>query len=162
MPDLFDLMTPTGFWTEIAKQTGLGDAATKSSLNKDDIDAIAAYFEAHPAKTTEAAGIASMFRSWYNRLGILDSYGDQSYETAKQYRDEYNLANATTTEEKKAAKTVQKTGVTREQAYGLPADTESLWDKIKGTAKKVGTYSAVGAGAGVVAYVTFKIARIVK
>lgn len=155
-----DLLNPLGFYSEIANLTGVGPALFKSQLNRDDIEAIKAYFEHTPAKTPEAQNIAVHFRDWYSKLSTTGGYTDTAFAQAKKFRDDYNLANAITHAEKQQVVNVQSTGLSREEAYGLEKDQKSLLDKLSTAAKWTG-YGVAGAGVGYVALKLIKLIRFI-
>jgi hypothetical protein len=81
----------------------------------DDIKAIQRYFADTPAKTPKAVSIKDEFIKWHDGLWF---YSEADWDKARNYRNEYNLANATTAVEKAAVQTVLKTGQSAEQLQG--------------------------------------------
>jgi hypothetical protein len=87
----------------------------------DEIRAIRAFFDRTEAKTAEAAKIKDDFIKWYDGLWITANYVPQSdYDLARNQRNRFNLANATTLEEKTAVQEVIQTGLSTEQTQGDP------------------------------------------
>lgn len=85
--------------------------------------AIVDYFNAQEPKTDAAGAIKNDFAKWYAGLGFMDRnwYMDDTYAKARNYRDSYNVANATTPQEAAAVVQFQKTGITSEQQYNEDA-----------------------------------------
>jgi hypothetical protein len=73
-------------------------------------------------KTTEATKIKNEFASWYAGLSYMDRNWstDDTFDRATVYRDSFNRANATTSQERAAVEHVIKTGTTLEDAAGQP------------------------------------------
>jgi len=84
--------------------------------------AIVNYFNAATPKTGAAAKVKDDFAKWYADLSYLDTHWrtDDTYVKARNYRDDFNHANATTAAETAAVDRVIKTGVTTEQTWGEP------------------------------------------
>lgn len=85
-----------------------------------DIDAIKDYFVRTEAVTLEASKIKDEFTKWYDTLGWYSKSTDENFDLARNIRNRFNLANATTPEEKAAVETTMATGVSSEQAQGTP------------------------------------------
>lgn len=84
------------------------------------LDAIKAYFEATEAKTQPARLVKDEFTRWYDQLGFLDRSDSNTYDHARNLRNEFNEKNAVTSSEKAAVKQVESTGVTTEETEGQP------------------------------------------
>jgi hypothetical protein len=85
----------------------------------DDIKAIHAYFVGTEVKTTEAQKIKDSFLRWYDTLWITWNYVDEAdYDLARNQRNHFNLANATTAAEKAQVQEVITSGLTSEQMQG--------------------------------------------
>jgi hypothetical protein len=84
----------------------------------DDMAAIDAYFIATPAVTPTAVTLKDQWRSWYDQLGFFGTMSSDNYDEARNRRNAFNLANATTPAAVAQVKEVMKTGVSTEQAAG--------------------------------------------
>jgi len=107
--------------------SSIGDLFPSRTGAQDDFDAnmaaIVDYFNSTEAKTIQAAQIKDEWAKWNNGLTFLDTHWNTgvTYNTARNYRDSFEKANATTDAEKQAVAMVQKTGITTEQTWGDPA-----------------------------------------
>lgn len=104
---------------------GLGDQG-------EDMEAIDWYFYDTEAKTSAARDLKDDWIVWYDGLDWWDRNYDQStYDEARERRDAFNLANATTAAEREQVEQVIETGMTTEEMQG-------------GTSRKTsgGTYGA--------------------
>ena len=81
-------------------------------------DAIQAYFVATPAVTTDAQKIKDDFLRWYDDLTWYGKGQQATLDLARNQRNRFNLANATTAEEAAQVQDVIKTGLTAEQMLG--------------------------------------------
>ena len=81
-------------------------------------DAINAYFHATEAVTDEAKRIKSAFVAWYDGLTWIGKGLESNYDLARNQRNQFNLANATTPEEKANVTDVITTGLSTEQLNG--------------------------------------------
>ncbi len=119
----------------------LGDQA-------EDIDAVALYMAQTPAKTPSARQLQDQFKVWLDGVSWWNKrYDRPTYDRARNLRNDFNLANATTPAGRAAAEQVAKTGLTTEQTTGgasrvssegrfseadggLLSDSTALWIKL--------------------------------
>jgi hypothetical protein len=89
-----------------------------------DLLAINDYFHRTAPKTPKATALQSDWAAWWVSTGDPDNYffsiPDAVFDEARNRRLAFNLANATTPEEKKIVEEVAKTGMTAEAARGEP------------------------------------------
>lgn len=85
----------------------------------DDMEAINVYIANGKPKTKDAAEVRDDWIRWYADLSWWEKAADgPTYDKARNFRTEYNRANAVTKEEKKHVETVIKTGITTEELQG--------------------------------------------
>lgn len=84
------------------------------------MEAIVDYFNRTEPETDEAAAIKDEFAQWNVDLSWYDRYIDAegTYVKARNYRDRFNVANATNKTEKEAAERLRKEGLTSEKLRG--------------------------------------------
>lgn len=87
-------------------------------LQPEDMRAIRQYIGDTQAVTPEAQQIKADFVKWYDALGPIDVFEQSNFDLARNQRNRFNLANATTPEDKSQVEDVMKTGITAEQAQG--------------------------------------------
>jgi len=90
------------------------------NFNSENIDAIRAYFDQTSVKTAEAQKIKDAFVAWYDGLTWFGKGLNSNYDLARNQRNRFNLANATSAEEKQVVETVITTGLSTEQVQGQP------------------------------------------
>lgn len=98
----------------------LGGPSALSSDFDDNMAAIVDYMNKTTPKTSAAAKIKDEFAKWHNGISFWDD-NDVTYDTARNYRNSFNLANSTTATERQQVEAVIKTGVTTEEAAGEAA-----------------------------------------
>jgi hypothetical protein len=104
----------------------------------EDIDAISHYMAETPAKTTAARKKQDEYKLWIDSVSWWDkNYDRPTYDRARNLRQEFNLANATTAAEQTAVQQLIKTGLTTEEMQGDPRRLSSE-----------GRYSEKDAGVG--------------
>ena len=81
-------------------------------------DAIQAYFVATAAVTAEAQRIKDDFLRWYDELTWIGKGLQSNFDLARNQRNRFNLANATTPEETQQVQTVITTGLSAEELSG--------------------------------------------
>lgn len=86
----------------------------------ENVSAIRAYFDQTPVKTPEAQKIKDAFVIWYDDLTWFGKGLNSNYDLARNQRNRFNLANATTPEEKQVVVSVVTTGISTEQTQGQP------------------------------------------
>jgi hypothetical protein len=86
----------------------------------DNMDAIVSMMNATPAINAQSSAIKTGFATWYTGLGWYDKNvgSDDVYNRARNFRDQFNLANAPSPEAKAQVQRVIKTGQTTEQVMG--------------------------------------------
>lgn len=94
--------------------TGLDDEISKN------MSAIRAMFDTVQVNTPGAQSIKNDFVRWYDDLSWFDKRLQSNYDLARNLRNRFDLANATTPEAKAAVQTVLTTGLSTEQLQGQP------------------------------------------
>lgn len=87
----------------------------------DNIDAITTYMTsvATQVKTAAARAKQDEYKAWIDTVGWYNkNYDRPTYDHARNLRNEFNLANATTAAEKQAVQQVLTTGLTTEEMQG--------------------------------------------
>lgn len=84
----------------------------------ENIDAIRVYFDQTPVMTPEAQRIKDAFVIWYDDLTWFGKGLNSNYDLARNQRNRFNLANATTPQEKQNVQAVITTGLSTEQLQG--------------------------------------------
>lgn len=87
----------------------------------DNIDAITAYMTSisTQVKTTAARAKQDEYKAWIDTVGWYNkNYDRPTYDHARNLRNEFNVANATTAAEKQAVQQVLTTGLTTEETQG--------------------------------------------
>lgn len=84
------------------------------------VDAIRVYMSSTPVKTPEAQTIKDAFIRWYDDLTVFGKGTQSNFDLARNQRNRFELANATSPDETAAVKEVQTTGLSHEQASGEP------------------------------------------
>jgi hypothetical protein len=89
----------------------------------DNLAALVEYFNSTKAVTSKAAKIKDQFATWYSNLGWYSKTvnSDDTWNQARNYRDQFNLANTTTSAQQQAVIDSQSHGLTTEQMQGNPA-----------------------------------------
>lgn len=92
----------------------------------DNLAALVQYMNDTHANTSKAAKIKDQFANWYSNLGWYAKTvnTDDTWNQARNYRDQFNTANALTPVEQAAIEAVQSGGITTEQSAGLPAQAK--------------------------------------
>lgn len=117
----------------------------------EDLAAIDRYMKETPGKTASAIRIKDDWTVWYDGIGWWGSYSQENYDHARNLRNQFNLANATTSEDLEMAQRVMQTGLTTEELAGGTRRTLStgMYDEplISSSTKLVvvaiGAFSAV-------------------
>lgn len=87
----------------------------------EDIDAIAVYMAAQSPKTPLATNLKNDWVAWLDQMSWYDkNFTSHVYDTARNKRNAFNIANATSAQELENVKNVIKTGINTEQLQGLP------------------------------------------
>lgn len=103
-------------FAERSKETSRFGAAL---LQADDIDAINRYIVYASIKTKDAAKIKDEWIRWHDGLGWWSKNMDSAvYDEARNKRNRFNLANATSNAEKESIKNTQQTGLSTEEMQG--------------------------------------------
>ena len=131
-----------------------------SDFSTDDIDSIASYFGRTPAVTPAAVKLKDKFTIWFKDLGWYDRNmdTDNTFNEARNRRNEFNEKNAVTAKERENVKRVIHTGFTAEEAQGRP---KAMLSTGRYVTDLVPTKWLVGAGivavAGVAGFVAKKV-----
>lgn len=97
----------------------LGYKESDVGAQSDDLDAINAFFMSSDAVTPQAVTIKDEWVTWFNQLSWWDkTFDGNTYDMARNRRNQYNLANAVSAAEKAQVKNVMKTGLSSEQMQG--------------------------------------------
>lgn len=87
----------------------------------EDMDAIAQYMAATPARTAAAQKTQDDWKVWLDGLSWWNrNYDRPTYDHARNLRNAFDLANATTAAEQTSAQQKIKTGLTTEEMTGGP------------------------------------------
>jgi hypothetical protein len=100
--------------------SAIGTAALGTD-QADNIDAITTYMTslATQVKTTAARAKQDEYKAWIDTVGWYNkNYDRPTYDHARNLRNEFNVANAVTPEEKQAVQQVLTTGLTTEEQQG--------------------------------------------
>jgi hypothetical protein len=86
----------------------------------EDMKAVVNYMSTTEAKTDAAKSIKTAFANWYVNLGWYDKNvgSDDVYNRARNFRNNFNTANATTAHEQAAVKEAITKGMTSEAMRG--------------------------------------------
>jgi len=85
----------------------------------EDMDAINRFMMNTPFKTSAAEKLHNDWLRWYDALSWYDrNYSTNTYDAARNRRNAFLAANATTAAEQQAADTVKRTGLTTEEMFG--------------------------------------------
>ncbi len=85
----------------------------------EDMDALNRFFASQHPQTEDAAELRDEWILWHDGLSWWSRNMDSSiWDQARNRRNKYNLANATTREEYEGVKQVMKTGLTTEEIAG--------------------------------------------
>lgn len=101
--------------------SAIGDLLPSRTGGQADFDANMAalvdYMNSTPVQTPEAGKIKDDFAHWYANLGFMDLHWntDQTWQTAFNYRTDFNRANAVTDAQKQAVENVISGGLTANQ-----------------------------------------------
>lgn len=132
-------------------------------LQADDIDAINRYIVYAKVNTKEAGKIKDEWIKWHDSLGWWDrNMAPEVYDKARNLRNKFNIANATSSKEKEAIRQMQQTGLSTEEMQGgtrrvLSTGTYETADSdsIVPTSFKVGV--GVTLGTLIAGYVAYKL-----
>ncbi len=95
------------------------DAVNEVAQQGDDLETINQYIMYTPLKTKAAEAARDKWVVWYDGLNWVErNAGTATFDRARNLRNEFNLANASTSEEKTQVENVLKTGITSEEAEG--------------------------------------------
>jgi len=86
--------------------------------NSDDMNAINDYMMATPAVTPTAVGLKDQWVSWWSNLGMFSNFGTTNYDEARNRRNTFDLANATTAAQVAQVRAVMTQGQSTEQDSG--------------------------------------------
>ena len=90
----------------------------------DDMDSINRYMLAQKPATSKATSLKDDWIKWYESMSWWDrTQTSENYDLDRNKRDEYNLANATSSQQKKDVEAVIKGGLATEQTQA-PAGTD--------------------------------------
>lgn len=115
-------------------------------MHADDLRALNAYMHSVTPKTDAARKLLSDWAGWWVAVGDPSNYmflvPDEVWDEARNRRNAFNLANATTPQEHAQVQEVIKSGVTTEAARGeperrdpntgmfpIPPEPEHVWKK---------------------------------
>lgn len=88
-------------------------------LQADDIDAINRYVVYAKVNTKDAGKVKDEWIKWHDSLGWWDrNMSPEVYDKARNLRNKFNLANATSAKEKEEIRNVQQTGLSTEEMQG--------------------------------------------
>lgn len=88
-------------------------------VQAEDIEAINRYIVNGSAKTKEAIKIRDEWIRWHDNLGFFaKNFDGGTYDQARNIRNRYNIANATTKDEKEFVQQVQQQGLSSEEMQG--------------------------------------------
>lgn len=113
----FRQMRPLVTMTKDSEDYSASFGALGGSVIRDDMAAIKAYFVRTKAVTPSAVKIKDDFTKWYDSLWFMTQ---SDYDLARNMRNNFNLANATSPTELESVKRVIKTGLTAEQMHNEP------------------------------------------
>jgi hypothetical protein len=86
--------------------------------NSDDMNAINAYMMASTPATPTAVDLKNQWVTWWNGLGMFSNFGNANYDEARNRRNTFDLANATTAEQVAQVRAVMTQGLSTEQDSG--------------------------------------------
>lgn len=119
----------------------------------DDIDAIAQYMAGTPYRTEEARKIQDKWKVWLDGVSWWNkNYDRPTYDRARNLRNAFNLANATTAAQQAAAQQVIKTGMTTETMTGGASRITSggtFSEQDGGVAPSLPLWAKIAIGVGV-------------
>lgn len=100
--------------------SAIGVSALGLTSQSDDIDAITQYITVDtPAKTDAARAKQDEYKTWIDTVSWYNkNYDRPTYDHARNLRNEFNEANATTPAEQQAVQQVETTGLTTEETQG--------------------------------------------
>jgi hypothetical protein len=85
----------------------------------EDMDAVNVYMSTTTIQTPAAAKIHDEWRTWYDDLGwFTRNYESETWDHARNLKNNFNLANATTASDYQAAQEVAQRGLTTEELAG--------------------------------------------
>jgi hypothetical protein len=87
--------------------------------NADDMNAINDYMMASQPATPSAVTLKDNWVTWWNGLGMFSNFGDANYDEARNRRNAYDLANATTAAQVAQVHAVMTGGQSTEQDSGV-------------------------------------------
>lgn len=100
------------------------ESLTQSSMIADNLRAINDYFHRTTAKTAQAAALQSDWSAWWIATGSPSNYyftiPQSVMDEASNRRLAFQIANAITPQEKQMVQRVATSGISAEQAQGLP------------------------------------------
>lgn len=94
------------------------ESAAFGVLTIDDMVAIERYMKDTLALTPEATKIKDAYIAWFDGLYWWQKSSQDNFDKARNYRNQFNLANAPTAEAKAAVQAVITSGLSKEQAQG--------------------------------------------
>lgn len=95
----------------------------------DDLDAVNRYIVQAPLKTRAAEGVHDEWVRWFDSLSWLEkSLDGETWDRARNLKNQFNAANATNAAEREQAARVAKTGLTTEEMAGGMRRTLSTGD----------------------------------
>ncbi len=84
----------------------------------EDLAAIDRYMKGTLTKTGAAVKLRDEWTEWYDGIGWWGSYSQENYDHARNLRNQFDLANATTQAELEQVQRVIRTGMTTEEMAG--------------------------------------------
>lgn len=89
------------------------------SQQLDDMEAVNRYIAGAPLKTRAAEAAHDEWIKWYDSLSWLEkSFDGETWDRARNLKNKFNAANATSSAEKEMAERVAKSGLTTEEIAG--------------------------------------------
>jgi hypothetical protein len=122
-----------------------------------DMVAIDKFFARTQPKTTKASILKDSWIKWYHSLSEWEKRTDKDVLLqARGRRNDFNLANTTTPEEREHVSDVIERG---EAERGTVPEVAYFWNSPTGqSVKKVGWYTAIGTGTVALLYTVAKVA----
>lgn len=137
--------------------TYVGNVLTGNTEQLQDLTAIDEFFARTQATTYKARSLKESWIKWYHSLSEFDKRLDpDTLLQARGRRNDFNLANTTTAEQKQQVQDVIDRGAAER---GTVPDVNYFWNSPTGqNVRKAGWYTAIGTGAVAVLYTVAKVA----
>lgn len=127
----------------------------------EDLDAINRYISNSQPATSKAVELRDDWIRWFNDLSWYSkSLSQDTYDEARNRRNEFSIANATNSAEKAKAKEVAKKGFTTEQAQGEASRILSDGSFPHTPEPLIPTWAKVVAGATLVAAILVTASKV--